>query len=337
MRFNRQGIVDFAKQLKDQVSKDDVSGGAAELAYRFFLAVFPFFIFLAALGSFIASLAGVQNPTDEIMKTIGDSLPQDSASVLRNQLDGVLSSHNGGLLTIGIIGAIWTASSGVNALMKNLNRIYDVGESRNMFVRYAIALGLTILGAGTMVLAFVVLFIGQIYGPEIAGQIGLQNTAADAFGIARWPVALLLILFAVAFMYWMAPNTDFKLKWISPGAAFFAVAWIVATFAFGIYVSNFGSYNETYGTLGGVVILMFWFYLTAFLLLLGAEINDVVARMAEEAAEEKANEEESSKVPGWLREEDHESRAIKPKPAGVAAAGVLWALALIAVLRHKAA
>jgi membrane protein len=329
MEFTRQGLIDFGKRLKDEVSEDDVSGAAAELAYRFFLALFPFFIFLAALGGFVASLSGVDSPTDEIMDMVGESLPADSASVLRSQLESIVDEKNAGLLSIGIIGAIWASSSGVGALMKNMNRIYGVGESRKTPIRIAIALGLTVLGAGVMVLAFAVLFVGQLYGREIAGEVGLENTAAFLFSNARWPLAVVMILFAVAFLYWLAPNAEVPLRWISPGAVFFTVTWIIASIGFGFYVANFGSYNETYGTLGGVVVLLIWFYLTSFLLLLGAEINGVLAQQANEMKQEG--------VP------------VKPEPVGAqeplgafrplafAGAGLLWVLALAGVLRRRTA
>ena len=344
--MDKKAVIEFAKRLKDEVSEDDISGGAAELAYRFFLAIFPFFIFLAALGGFIASSLDVENPTDEIMDLIGESLPEDSAAVLRTQLEGVLGQQSAGLLSVGILGAIWASSSGIGALMKRLNGIHDVGESRSAPVRMALALGLTIMGAGLMVLAFVILFVGQIYGPEIAGEIGLQNTAASLLNLARWPFALLLVLAAVAFLYWLAPNAGLKLRWFSPGALFFAVGWAIATLGFGIYVSNFGSYNETYGALGGVVILLIWFYLTSFLLLLGAEINNVLLKMAGERSEETASDravpaEDSRPQTGassGRRDaepagEDERSPAL-PGPVAYGVAGILWVLVLIGIMRR---
>jgi membrane protein len=277
MAFNKDRMIEVGKRLKDKVSEADITGHAAEMAYRFFLAIFPFFIFLAALGGFVASAVDVRNPVDEIMNMIGDSLPDDSASVLRTQLEGVIESQNGGLLTIAIVGTIWASSSAFGALMKNFNQIFGVDEDRNLFMRYAIALGLTVLSAGFIVAAFVVFFFGQLYGPQLAGEIGLENTTADAISLLRWPAALILVMVAMAFLYWMAPNTKLPIQWISPGAVFFGIAWLIATFLFGLYVSNFGSYNATYGALGGVVILLIWFYLTAFLLLLGGAINAVLA------------------------------------------------------------
>ncbi len=209
--------------------------------------------------------------------------------------------------------------------MKNMNRIYGVGESRSTPLRLAIALGLTVLGAGIMVAAFVVLFVGQLYGPDIAAEIGLQDTAASLFSIGRWPMALVLILFAVALLYWLAPNADLPLKWLTPGALFFALTWVIASFGFGIYVSNFGSYNQTYGALGGVIVLLIWFYLTSFLLLLGVEINGV---LAETAGDEPEQSGERAPAP--------ESTSM-PRTLGVAMAGLVWVLALIGFMRRRSA
>jgi membrane protein len=267
----------IGKRLFKKVGEDDVSGAAAELAYRFFLAVFPFFIFLAALGGFAASALDVQNPTDEVMDALGDTLPEDAAGVLRTQLEGVLEERNSGLLSIGILGAVWAASSGIGALMKKTNVIFGVDETRPIWMKYAIAVGLTLAGAGLLLVAFSVFFAGQIYGPQIAGEVGLSGTTATLVNLARLPVAVLIILMAVAFLFWRAPNTNLPIKWLTPGAVFFALAWLVATLLFGFYVSNFSSYNATYGALGGVVVLLIWFYLTAFLLLLSAELNVVLA------------------------------------------------------------
>jgi membrane protein len=290
MELGGRSVGDFGKRLKDKVGEDDIGGAAAEMAYRFFLALFPFFLFLAALGGFVASALNIDNPTDEVMDLIGDSLPEDSASVLRTQLEGVIDQQNAGLLSIGIVGAIWASSAAFKALMKNMNRIHEVDESRSLVARYAISLGLTLLSAGLLVGAFAVFFIGQIYGPEIAGEIGLEDTASGLLSLARWPVAVVMVMVAMAFMYWLAPNTAMKLRWISPGAVFFTLGWVVASFAFGLYVSNFGSYNATYGALGGVVVLLIWFYITAYLILLGAEVNAVVAEGSHAGEEQRRAE-----------------------------------------------
>jgi membrane protein len=281
MRWTDRAIR-FGKRIFKEVGEDDLSGAAGELAYRFFLALFPFFIFLAAMGGFVADLLGVRNPTQEIMELLGDSLPPDAASVLREQLESVVETRNAQLLSLGIIGAIWSASSGVSTIAKCMNRIYEVKETRPIWRRLLMNIGLTILGGAFAVGCLILLFAGEVAGTEAAADIGLQDQAAMAINLARWPAIFLMLLIATAFLYWAAPNVKLPFRLITPGALVFIVGWLVMSYFFGLYVSNFGSYNATYGALGGIVVLLVWFYLTSFLLVLGVEINAVLTEKAPE-------------------------------------------------------
>ena len=130
----------------------------------------------------------------------------------------------------------------------------------------------------------------------------MEGAAATAFALARWPVAIAVMLVAVAFLYWAAPNAKLPFRWISPGALLATVGWIAMTFGFGIYVSNFGSYNATYGTLGGVVVTLIWFYLSGFVLLLGAELNAVLADEALARESPPALADSAEAPPAYQRE-----------------------------------
>ena len=266
------------KRLLKEVGEDDVSGAAAELAYRFFLAVFPFFIFLAAMGGFVADILGVTNPTQEIMAELQASLPADAATLLRGELETIIESRDAGLVSLGILGAVWAASSGVGTIMKALNRIHEVKETRPLWTRYGLAIGLTLLGGSCLVAGVLLMLGGQLFGMEVAARLGIEGPTATLIAFARWPLVLVFLLTALAFLYWAAPNIDLPFKWLTPGAVIAGLSWVVMSFLFGLYVANFGSYNATYGTLGGVVITLIWFYLSGFVLLLGAEINSVLAQ-----------------------------------------------------------
>ena len=268
-------------RLFKEAGTDDISGAATELAYKLFLAMFPFLIFLTALGGFSSSLFGIQDPTTEIMDTLAPSLPAESESMIRKEITSVVEQKNAALLSFGIVGTIWAASSAMGAIMKGLNRIYEVPETRSMFKRYGIAIGLTASAGLFIVVSVVIAVAGQAFGESIAEELGLQGTARSVFTVARWSAAALLLMIAVALLYWAAPDTDLPFRWISPGAIMFVLVWVPATFLFGLYVSNFGSYSGTYGALGGVVVLLTWLYLTSYVLLLGSELNDV---LIEEAA-----------------------------------------------------
>ena len=282
------GPLGLGKQVVNNVNEDDAGILASALAYRFFLALFPFAIFLAALAGFITRIFNIENPTNRIINTIGSTLPSDVSSVLRTQLEGIISSRNAALLSVGLVGTLWAAAGGVNALIKATNRAYDVTETRPIWERYALAIGLTMF-AGVMVLAsFLVLVIFQTYGTKIADKIGLGGVAAALLPLARWPIAIVIILLAVGIIYRVAPNARLSFKRVLPGTVLFAAVWLIATELFGIYLAHSNSYQSTYGTLGAVVILLVWFYLTAFILIVGAELNAVLEKRAGEVAVPKA-------------------------------------------------
>jgi len=272
--------VKFVIKLWKEVGEDDLGDAAAALAYKLFLALFPFFIFLMALSGFAGSLFGIEDPRGEIMSTLATAVPADAYSVIDTQVTNVVQNKNVALMSFGIIGAVWAASSAMGSLMKALNRVYEVKETRPFYKKYGIAVGLTLLAGGLIVGSLVVLVAGQFFALEVARQFGLEDSASTVIVLARWPLAIVALMAAVAFLYGVAPNIDLPIRWISPGAIFFTLTWLVATFAFGVYVANFGSYGETYGALGGVVILLVWLYLTGFILLVGAELNSVLAQQS---------------------------------------------------------
>jgi membrane protein len=267
----------LARRVARSVSKHDVPGLSAELAYRALLAVFPFLIFAGALSGYIALLFHVDNPAARIITHTGDALPADAASVLERQLQGVLEAQEPGLLWFGLIGAIIIGSAAMNTLIKAFNRIYNVEETRPFWLKTAVSLGLTLLGGAALVAAFTLLIIGQVFGQEIADQAGLQGLYAVLVSLARWPVIFVLVLAATTILYRYAPARRVKLSWASAGALVFSGSWAVATFLFGLYIARVDSYQVSYGALAGVVILMLWFYVTAFILLLGGEINRLMS------------------------------------------------------------
>ena len=160
--------------------------------------------------------------------------------------------------------------------MKAMNRAYDVKETRAFWKKYPLSIGLTLLAGSFAISAFILLVGGQLAGEKIAGALGIEGIFATLVNFARWPLVVALLLVAMAFVYWAAPNIELPFKWITPGAVLFTVVWIAATSVFGLYVANFSAYDATYGTLGSVVVLLLWFYLTGFIMLVGAELNAVV-------------------------------------------------------------
>jgi len=290
-------FIQFCRKLIKQIGEDDLSGHAAEMAYKFFLALFPFLIFLVSLGSFVADAANVANPAEEVISQIGSNLPADAASVFETQIAGVTESQNPGLLTVGFIGALWAASSAMGTIIKVLNRTLEVQERRSLPKKYAVTVGLTLLGGIFIMASVVVLVAGQAFGADLVERAGLEGFAATAVLVARYVVIVVLLLLALAFIFWAAPAIRLPFKWITPGAVFFVVTWLPFTYLFGLYVANFGSYNATYGALGGIVVLLVWIYLSSFIFLISAEINAILANR--ETAEKVAETEEQPK-PGLI-------------------------------------
>jgi membrane protein len=297
-------VIRAGRDLFHQYVRDDVAGLAAELAYNFFLALFPFFIFVAALGSLVTSMLAIPDPVEQALDLFGQALPRSAEELIRPQLDEVIRNQSPGLLSLGILGAIWAATGGTLAIMKAMNRAYDVLEERPIWKQYLIAIGLTIL-AGVFILgAFILFAAGQLLGLGIATRIGLAGPFEAALPVVYWVGAVVLVMLATAFIYWKAPNARLDFRWITPGAVLFTVFWIAATYLFIVFVSLFGTFSATYGALAGVVVLLLWFYLTGLLLTLGAEVNAVVdAQLVPKIAEIK---EEAARRGRPVRAEDHE-------------------------------
>ena len=258
--------------------RDDVMGLSGELAYRWLLSIFPLAILIAAIAGFAARSLDVQDPTQQLLDATGSSLPPEAAATIRPQLERILENQEGALLSLGLLLSLWAAAAGMKAIIKSLNRAYDVPETRPFWRKTLVALGLTLLLGAAVVVSFIAMVTGQVAARELATAVGLEEAAAVFFEVAPYPLAIGALGIASWFLYWRAPARRPSWKYAIPGAVFFVPGWIAATLLFSFYVGNFGSYNDTYGALGGVIVLMLWFYLTALLLLLGGELNAAIER-----------------------------------------------------------
>jgi membrane protein len=259
------------------VGEDDVPGLAAEIAYQFLFAVFPFGLFVAALSAFAASAFHLQNPAGTILAGIGDNLPASIAAAVKPELQHLLSSARPDLVSVGAIGALLAANAGTMALVKGMHRAYDVPEARPAVLRYGIGLALTLLAAIGALLSFVTVVGGAAVIGWLASLTGLGAQAPRVMDLLRWPIVFVGLTLAVAVLYRYAPNVVVPWRWILSGSAAFTAGWLVATVALGFYIDHFSDYGATYGSLGAVIALMLWFYVTAALLLVGAELTAALA------------------------------------------------------------
>jgi membrane protein len=273
--------VEFGKRLVQQTLDDEVPDRAAGLAYRFLFAIFPFAIFLAALAGFIAPVLGFGDPSNMILGSLSDNLPPDVADQIRPQLEAVLGEARPGLLTIGALAALWAAAGGISSLINSMNKAYDVEETRNFFVKTGVALALTVVGSIGILIAFVTIVGGSIITEQLVNQLGITDSAWNTIALLRFPLVLAMVAVAVAILFKFGPNVRVSFRWTLIGGVVFAVIWLLGTLAFGLYVANFANYANTYGALGGVVILMLWFYLTGLMMLVAAEVTSLLAKQHE--------------------------------------------------------
>jgi membrane protein len=280
----KEKIKYYGKSLLGELKKDRATGLAAQQAYYYMLALFPLLILLIAIVPYLNI-----DPQQAII-VVNKLLPSQSAELLRDNVVKLVSERNGGLLTFGIIGTIWSASSGMNAFIKAMNIAFDVEETRSFIKARLVSIMLT-LG---LILAFVVALLLPVFGrvimDTIQSFIQIPEPFEIVFTIVRWVVALVVMAAVLAGLYRVAPNKHYPFKHVIPGAIFATVVWQLISLGFSFYVSNFGNYSATYGSIGGVIVLMLWLFLTGLALVLGGEINALYHRdkTGEEPIEEHA-------------------------------------------------
>jgi membrane protein len=260
---------ELAKRTYREVLADNCLGLAAQLAYYFFLALFPALLFLVAIVSFIP-IAGL---LDTITGNLARVAPSEVLSIIQDQILKIAHEKNGGLLTLGMLGTIWSTSSGLNAIIDTLNQAYDIQEGRPWWKVKLIALGLTVSLAFFIVISFTLVVVGPTLAEKAAMWAHMGPAFALGWKILQWPVVFVLVALAVALIYYYAPDAVQEWVWITPGSLLATTLWLAISLGFKFYVSHFTSYNATYGAIGGVIVLMLWFYLSALAVLVGAELN----------------------------------------------------------------
>jgi membrane protein len=261
-----------------EVREDDSLGWAAQLAYYLLFAVFPFFLFLTALLGFLP----IPHLMERIIAGLAMVVPGEAVTLLQDNIRQLVTEQKGGLLSFGILAALWSSSSAMVAITAALNQAYDVEEGRPWWKVRGIALLLTMGLSLFLLLAVVLLIFGPQLGRGLASLVGLGSVFEILWNILRWPVSAGLLMVALALVYYFAPDVEQAWKWITPGAAFAVLATLLASLGFSLYVSHFGSYNTTYGSLGAVIVFLTWLYLTGLCLLVGGEINAEIEHAAPE-------------------------------------------------------
>jgi membrane protein len=270
---------DLGKRVWGEIQKDDVFGRSAQLAYYFLLALFPLLLFLTSvIGLVMGSGTGLRH---SLFNYLSQVLPGDAFKLVDSTMSEVSAASGGGKVAFGIIAALWAASNGMGAITQSLNVAYDVEETRPWWRQRLTAVGLTVALSVLIITALVLVLYGGRIADQIAGGYGFGEVFVLTWKVLQWPIVLAFMLVSFALIYYLAPDLrDQKWTWVTPGSAVGVALWLLVSFAFRVYLNYFNSYSKTYGSLGAVIILMLWLYLTGAAILIGGEVNSEIENAA---------------------------------------------------------
>jgi len=259
-----------------EFKEDNLTDWAAALTYYSILSIFPALLALVSILGLIGPSA-----TQPLIDNVGSVAPGSAKQIFTSAVQNLQKSQGaaGILFFVGLGGALWSASGYVAAFMRASNAIYDVGEGRPIWKTLPVRVGVTIVTVLLLAISAVAVVVTGPLAKQVGNVVGLGGAAVTAWDIAKWPVLIVIVSFMFALLFWAAPNVKHpKFNWVSPGGVLAVLLWIVASAAFAFYVANFGSYNKTYGSLGGVIVFLIWLWISNTVILLGAEFNAELER-----------------------------------------------------------
>jgi membrane protein len=259
----------FKRTLKEAFFDDNCLAMAAQLAYYFFFALFPALLVLISIASFFP----VDTLIDDTFRLLGGLAPPEVLTIITDQLKKISEGEQGGLLTIGMFLALWSSSAAMTAIIDTLNRAYDIDEGRQWWKVRLIAVGLTMAVALFILVSAALVIAGPTMAEWLSVRFGYGPIFEWTWKIFQWPLVFLLASAGMAMIYYFAPDAEQDWVWLTPGAILATTLWLLATLGFKYYVTNLGTYTETYGAIGSVMVLMLWFYISGLVILIGAEMN----------------------------------------------------------------
>ena len=275
-RLPKRSWWEVLKRTVAEFKDDNLTDWAAALTYYGILSIFPALLVLVS----ILGLVG-QSATQPLIDNISTVAPGAAQEIVTNAVRNLQRSQGaaGVLFVVGLAAALWSASGYVAAFMRASNAIYDVEEGRPIYKTLPVRIGLTLVLLVLLAISAIGVVLTGGLAEKVGDLVGVGETAVDVWGIAKWPVLLLIVSFMFALLYWAAPNVKTSgFPWVSPGGLLAVLGWVIASAVFAFYVGNFGSYNKTYGTLAGVIIFLIWLWISNIMLLLGAEFNAELER-----------------------------------------------------------
>ncbi|TVR73774.1 MAG: YihY/virulence factor BrkB family protein [Sphaerobacteraceae bacterium] len=295
--------------------KDKVTILAGDAAFRLILSLPPLVIFFASLSAVINRHTG-WDIFGWVETQIEDApVPAEAEEMLSMILETAEEQGGAGLLSIGIVVALWSASNAIGTMMQAFNIAYNTEESRGFIWQKVIAVGLTIALSLLVISSFILFVFGQAIGSAIAELAGLGGTFELIWNIVRWPVLILMFMVALSVLYWKGPSMNQSFRWISPGAILATIVWLIAVWGFSLYL-QFADPGSAYGALGGMVVLLMFLYMSSIVVMAGAELNAVLDRHYDPAVvSTKASEPEHQMDPLSSQERAQEMAEREGKPA----------------------
>jgi membrane protein len=271
-------VWEFLRRLWRNVQDHAATDSAAQLAYYFLFALFPALLFLVTLAAFLP----LQDAVDELLVRAADLMPGQAFMIVADHVQDLVRQGRPNLLGTGVLVTIWSASRGVDALRRALNLAYDVKETRSFWRVQARSIGVTSAGALLVPTAFAMVLLGGRAGTALAVRIGIEREFVTVWSWLRWPITGGIVIFAAAVAYYYLPDVRQRWRYITPGSVTATILWLLGTWAFTRYVDGFADFNATYGSIGAVVVLLTWLYLTALAFIAGGEVNAVIEHASPE-------------------------------------------------------
>ncbi|HVS82908.1 MAG TPA: YihY/virulence factor BrkB family protein [Pyrinomonadaceae bacterium] len=280
---------DFLARVWARANEDEIFDRAAQLSYYFLLALFPLLLFLITLFGYFDGAGS--RLRDKLISYLNSVIPGSALELVVATINEVTAARGGGKLSFGLLAALWAASSGMNAIGQSLNAAYDVRETRPWWKIRLVSIALTIALSTLIISALLIVLYGGRLGHFFAALIYEGDAFIVAWRILQWPLALTFVFVTFSLIYQFAPNlaakrrgrrlpaSDYRRRWLSPGVLVAVTLWLLVSLGFRLYLHFFNSYSATYGSLGALIVLMLWFYLTGAAILLGGEINCELERV----------------------------------------------------------
>jgi|SRR5687767_13099 len=301
------GWGELFKRTFNETLADDVLNLAAQQAYYFFFALFPALLALISIASFFP----VDDLTGQLTSYLERVAPPDVVRIITDQLRKIAEDNAGGLLTLAFVFTLWSSSGAVVSMCSTLNAAYDITEGRPWWKVRLVAIGLTIGLAIFVIVSMTLVIGGPALAELVADRMGLGAAFEWTWKIAQWPLVFVLVATALALLYYFAPDAEQDWVWITPGSILATTLWLLISLGFKYYITSFGNYTETYGLIGGVMVLMLWFYLSGIAILVGAELNAEIEHASPHGKDVGEKVPGEKKKIGPLAQRDYEERRKK--------------------------